>query len=65
MQSRGFPNSGTISRTIAKFTVQMSSMKIYLRKMDAPDKILNEITRKQIIWYGHVERMDRTRLPKL
>jgi hypothetical protein len=27
--------------------------------------ILNEITRKQLIWYGHVERMDPTRLPKV
>jgi hypothetical protein len=33
--------------------------------MDAPDTILNEITRKQLIWYGHVERMDPTRLPKI
>jgi len=38
----------------------------YIReKMDAPDTILDEITRKQLIWYGHVERMDRTRLPKI
>jgi hypothetical protein len=34
-------------------------------KMDAPDTILDEITRKQLIWYGHVERMDPTRLPKI
>ena len=27
--------------------------------------ILDEITRKQIIWYGHVERMDPTRVPKI
>jgi hypothetical protein len=27
--------------------------------------ILDEITRKQPIWYGHVERMDPTRLPKI
>jgi len=33
----------------------------YIReKTDAPDTILNEITGKQLIWYGHVERMDRT-----
>jgi len=25
---------------------------------------LDLITRKQLIWYGHVERMDPTRLPK-
>jgi hypothetical protein len=34
-------------------------------KMDAPDMILDEITRKQLIWYGHVERMDPTQLPKI
>jgi hypothetical protein len=33
-------------------------------KMDAQDMILNHITRKQLIWYGHVERMDPTRLTK-
>jgi len=33
--------------------------------MDAPDTILDEITRKQLIWYGHVEKMDLTRLPKI
>ena len=32
--------------------------------MNTQDTILNEITRKQLIWYGHVERMDQTRLPK-
>jgi hypothetical protein len=26
---------------------------------------LDDITRKQLIWYGHVERMDPTRLPKI
>ena len=29
------------------------------------DKILDEIIRKQLIWYSHVERMDPTRLLKL
>jgi len=27
--------------------------------------ILDDITRKQLIWYGHVEKMDQTRLPKI
>jgi hypothetical protein len=41
-------------------------MNEYIRdKMDAPDTILDEITPKQLIWYGHVERMDPTRLPKI
>jgi hypothetical protein len=34
-------------------------------KMDAQDVILDDITRKQLIWYGHVERMDPTRLSKI
>jgi len=29
------------------------------------DMILDDITRKQLIWCGHVERMDPTRLPKI
>jgi hypothetical protein len=33
--------------------------------MDAQDMILYDITRKQLVWYGHVERMDPTRLPKI
>jgi hypothetical protein len=33
--------------------------------MDVQDTILDDVTRKQLIWYGHVERMDPTRLPKL
>jgi hypothetical protein len=38
----------------------------YIRgKMDAKEIILDEITPKQLIWYGHVERMDPTRLPKI
>jgi len=34
-------------------------------KMNAQVTILDEMTRKQLIWYGHVERMDPTRLPKI
>jgi len=38
----------------------------YIRgKMDAQDMIMGDITRKQLIWYGHVERMDPARLPKI
>jgi hypothetical protein len=33
--------------------------------MNNQDTILDEITRKQLICYGHVERMDPTRLPKI
>jgi hypothetical protein len=33
--------------------------------MDAQDMILDDISRKQLIWYGHVERMDPIRLPKI
>jgi len=38
----------------------------YIRgKMDEQDMILDDITQKQLIWYGHVERMDPTRLKKI
>jgi hypothetical protein len=38
----------------------------YMRgKMDVRDMILDDITREKLIWYGHVERMDPTRLPKI
>jgi hypothetical protein len=33
--------------------------------MDAHGMVLDDINRKQLIWYGHVERMDPTRLPKI
>jgi hypothetical protein len=39
--------------------------KYFRGKMDAQDMILDDITRKELIWYGHVERMDPTRLPKI
>ena len=32
--------------------------------MNKQDTILDEITRKQLICYGHVETMEPTRLPK-
>jgi hypothetical protein len=34
-------------------------------KMDAQDMVLDDITRKKLIWYRHVERMDPMRLPKI
>jgi hypothetical protein len=38
----------------------------YIRgKMGAQYTILDNITRKQFIWYGHVERMEPMRLPKV
>ena len=33
--------------------------------MDMQDMVLDDITRKQLIWYGHVERMDPMLLPKI
>jgi hypothetical protein len=33
--------------------------------MDAQDIVLDDIAREQLIWYGHVERMDPTGLPKI
>jgi hypothetical protein len=38
----------------------------YVREeMNKQDRILDEITGKQLIWYGHGERMDTTRLPDI
>ena len=33
--------------------------------MDAQDTVLDDITRKQLIWYGYVERMVPTGLSKI
>ena len=35
------------------------------KAMNKEDTILDEIIRKQLIWYGHVEIMDPTRLPEI
>jgi len=35
------------------------------KKMNEQDTILDEITRQQLNWYGHVERIDLKRLPKI
>ena len=40
-------------------------MSILQKKMKMQDTILDEITRKELIWYSHVERMDPTRLSKI
>ena len=53
-------------RRSARISKVDSETNEYIRgKVDAQDVILDEITRKQPIWYGHVERMDPTRLPKI
>jgi hypothetical protein len=47
-------------------TIRILDFVKYIRKkIDAQDMILDDITPKQLIWYGHVERMDPTRLPKI
>jgi hypothetical protein len=38
---------------------------INLKLMDVQDMILDDITQKQLIWYGHVVRMDPMQLPKI
>jgi hypothetical protein len=38
----------------------------YIRgKVEAQDMIMDYRTRKQLIWHGHIERMDPTPLPKI
>jgi hypothetical protein len=51
------------SARISKLDIKTNE---YIRgKMDAQNMMLDDVTRKQLIWYGHVERMDQTRLPKI
>jgi len=53
----------TVSKDFSKLDRKTNE---YIRgKMEAQDMIFDEITRKKLIWYGHVERMDPTRLPKI
>jgi len=53
-------------RQSARISKLDRKMNEYIReKMDVPDAILDEITQKQLIWNGHVERMDPTWLPKI
>jgi hypothetical protein len=48
-------------RPSARISKLDRKMNEYIRgKMDAQDMILDDITRKQLIWYGPVERMDPT-----
>jgi len=46
-------------RRSARISKLDRKMNEYIRgKTDAQDMILADTTRKQLIWYGHVERMD-------
>ena len=55
---------GIYTRLYAQI-INTENIKTIRDKMDAQDMILDDITRKQLIWYGHVERMDPTRIPKI
>jgi len=53
-------------RRSARISKLDRKMNEYIRgKMDTQDMILDDITRKQFIWFGHVERMDPMRLSKI
>jgi hypothetical protein len=53
-------------RRLAKISKLGRKTNDYIRgNMDGQDTILDDITRKQLVWYGHVERMDPMRLPKI
>ena len=55
-----------VQSTLVKVEIPSIETNEYIRgKMDVQDMILDDITRKQLLWYGHVERMDTTRLPKI
>jgi hypothetical protein len=55
----------TLRRSARISTLDRKTNEYIRGKMDAQDIILDDITRKQLIWYGHVDRMDPTRLPKI
>jgi hypothetical protein len=58
--------SAGIKTTHSSRTVIFLGLTFSVReKIDAQDMILDDITRKQLIWYGHVERMDPIRLPRI
>ena len=53
-------------RRSARISKLDTKTNVYIREnINKKDTILNEITRKQFIWYGHVERRVPTRLRKI
>jgi len=53
-------------RRSARISKLDRKMNEYIRgKMNSQDMIVYDITGKQLIWYGHVERMDPTRPTKI
>lgn len=45
---------------------RLNRMRNNMRKqqMDITGTIMNDIERKQLIWYGYVQRINESRLPK-
>ena len=43
--------------------LERKTNRYFREEMNEQGTILDEITGKQLIWCGHVDRMDRTRLP--
>jgi hypothetical protein len=57
----GFNSAFKGLRRSARISKLDRETKEYIRgKMDTQDMILDDITRKQLIWYGYVDRMDPT-----
>jgi hypothetical protein len=54
-----------LRRSARIFKLDRKTNEFIREKMNKQDTILNEITGKHFIWYGHVERMDPTRLQKI
>jgi hypothetical protein len=55
----------TLRRSARISEVDRKTNEFFRGKMDGQDMILDDITWKRLICYGHVERMDPTRLPKI
>ena len=63
---QGFETEMDALRRSARISILDRKTNDYIRgKMDVQDMILDDITRKQLIWYGHVERVDPTWLPEI
>jgi hypothetical protein len=55
----------TLRRSARIYKLDRKTNEYIREKMDAQDTMLDDITRKKLVWYGHVERMDPMRLPAI
>ena len=52
-------------RTSAKFSrLEKIRNNVFREKMDIKNSVLDYVRYKQLNWYGHVQRIDKERLPR-